>query len=1021
MAESLPQIYVTSSREQTNGTRSPAPSPGVDNGNALDSSNAVKDGRIKTGDSSEGISKSFPTKLIRTLSSSNHAAPPVSAGTDGTALPTAIDPLSQHIMERTQTGDMSLPRTRTTSFPISKTETPESNSVVLSADGSGARADGLDVGAKDKKKGGFLSRFIKKKDPAFDIPDDESEIGGDKRTEGTDADVFSHPIGFIPRFPAPPKYIKVRSRGKKEKEFNRMFLAQQLRGRTGVEIAQAGGRAVGSNGPVQRPPVVSQSKGPGQGIWAMGFSKDGKYLAAGGLDRVLRVWAVIANEEDRHAHEHEEDAGAKNGESMRLTAPVFKTIPVQEYEGHTGSILDLSWSKNNFLLSSSMDKTVRLWHISRAECLCCFKHNDFVTSIEFHPRDDRFFLAGSLDSKIRLWSIPDKSVAYFVQLTDLVTAVAFTPDGKTCIAGCLNGLCLFYETEGLKYQTQIHVRSAHGKNAKGSKITGIQTIVYPPNDPHGEVKILISSNDSRIRVYNFRDKGLELKLKGNENAVSQIRANFSDDARYVICGSEDKKTFIWPTITPEKDREKQPVETFEPHDASVTSAIFAPTKTRQLLQYSGDPLFELCNPPPVVLASRTDSQTTSSRPASESGRFIDDLVSLTPLTSAESNTPNPNQTPIPKPEETPAFVSRSGHPDGNIIVTADYMGHISVFRQDCAYKKRLRAENFSDSKSYKKALNRSSSIITKGSRSSVRESSFSHPAGSDRILSWRQSIERNNASADTFPSPRAGTVNRAPSPRKSSNLGHQSMSTTSSIRPGNSRASTQGLGITNSASTSALIAPAMTTTTAVTTPTTASTTPSEPPNLPRTTSSINGIENSIPSPQERGKSVFSQSGSLPIRTGPLGGDLSDPLMRVGDHSMLYYKQAREADQSMSSIQRMRTIDPDGGGSDSRSRASSYVGGSLSPGHLGGLRGRTSEEGRVSLLSDDSEYRRGSEGRSEDGRRGSVGVGMRNGSAGGEEGDGDGEVKCRTCGSDRFKARTGKKGHELFCGVCGTVV
>ena len=33
-----------------------------------------------------------------------------------------------------------------------------------------------------------------------------------------------------------------------------------------------------------------------------------------------------------------------------------------------------------------MDKTVRLWHISRRECLCTFQHIDFVTAIVFHPK-----------------------------------------------------------------------------------------------------------------------------------------------------------------------------------------------------------------------------------------------------------------------------------------------------------------------------------------------------------------------------------------------------------------------------------------------------------------------------------------------------------------------------------------------------------------------------------------------------------------------------------------------------------
>lgn len=402
-----------------------------------------------------------------------------------------------------------------------------------------------------------------------------------------------------------------------------------------------------------------------------------------------------------------------------------------------------------------MDKTVRLWHVSRAECLCCFKHSDFVTSIQFHPRDDRFFLAGSLDSKLRLWSIPDKSVAYWSQTPDLITAVAFAPDGKTAIAGCLNGLCLFYETEGLKYQTQIHVRSAHGKNAKGSKVTGIQAINYPPEDPNGEVKLLITSNDSRVRVYNLRDKGLELKLKGNENSCSQIHASFSDDAQYIICGSEDRKAYIWSTGQPEAEKDKRPFEMFEAHSAIVTTAIMAPTKTKQLLSASGDPLYDLCNPPPVRLISRTQSQA-SSIPPTEGSPQPDHHFPSTPAT--------PDITKTTKPEESPAYLARCAHPDGNIIVTADFKGHIKVFRQDCAYQNRLRNN---DSALSIKMLGRTNSVATKNSKSSRRDSlQLGHPS-SERILSWRQSISSNNGSLDNF----RLSQQRSSSPRKSVGAG----------------------------------------------------------------------------------------------------------------------------------------------------------------------------------------------------------------------------------------------------------
>ncbi len=107
---------------------------------------------------------------------------------------------------------------------------------------------------------------------------------------------------------------------------------------------------------------------------------------------------------------------------------VFMERPFCTYRGHTSDLLDISWSRNYFILTSSMDKTVRLWHISRRECLCVFQHIDFVTAIAFHPRNDQFFISASLDGKIRLWNIPDKKVTLWNEVegpSTLITAANF--------------------------------------------------------------------------------------------------------------------------------------------------------------------------------------------------------------------------------------------------------------------------------------------------------------------------------------------------------------------------------------------------------------------------------------------------------------------------------------------------------------------------------------------------------------------------------------------------------------------
>ncbi|KAI1362204.1 WD40-repeat-containing domain protein [Xylaria arbuscula] len=667
----------------------------------------------------------------------------------------SLDPLSHHIFARTNTERSIASRLLNSARP----DSPSNESIPRPGPDVANKLSSVQPDStKDKKKGvSFLSRLSmiggKKKDE--DILDNESELS-EQRAEGSQNLAFSSAV-YIPHHKEPQRYIRVHAQHKKEREFNRVFLAQEL---VGTSSSPSAGQTQTTNeepSSASRAKVDRTSGGP---IWAIEFSQDGRYLATGGRDRILRVWAVIASEEDRKAWGNEENANTENEE--RLSAPVFRSKPAREFVGHEGDILDLSWSKNNFLLSSSMDKTVRLWHMSRRECLCTFKHRDFVASIAFHPRDDRFFLAGSLDSSLRLWSIPDKAVAYSSQLTDIITAVGFSPDGKTAIAGTLHGICMFYETEGLKFLSQLHVRSSRGKNAKGSKITGIQAMDFSPDEAHSEVKLLVTSNDSRIRIYNMVDKTLEAKFKGHENACNQIRASFSDDGAFVISGSEDRKAFIWSRErTGAESRDKCPHEYFQAHSEIVTTAIFAPTKTRQLLQASLDPIFTLCNPPPVTLRSMDESTANS-------------------VCDTQSEYSAKNR----KPEETPAFIARSNHPDGNIIVTTDNSGLIKVFRHDCAFAKR-RHDNWETNSTFsrklgrdKLLLGRTGSIMTGTSVSSrdphSRRSSLSQPLQitSDRINTWRQGVEGNPgrpisiaATTTTTTTTPAGSV-RSPSPVK---------------------------------------------------------------------------------------------------------------------------------------------------------------------------------------------------------------------------------------------------------------
>ncbi|EPX71635.1 WDR44 family WD repeat protein [Schizosaccharomyces octosporus yFS286] len=561
------------------------------------------------------------------------------------------------------------------------------------------------------KSGIFNSRNLE--DYAED--DDKDAVDGISRVEGNAAD----PFPWIPkeknRWEGPSKYIRVRSHKTKQKSFGHLFLAQELHCKPAMaseynHYYNATPNPIPSSSDI--PPMTSSSQSAMQNIedsqhdiglsddnpyvdemhphyrpsythrpnkepsihsttlvqtikedenplncaiWAMKFSRDGRFLAVGGQDNILRVWQVLDRGQDNVKADPSLDPG-KLKSKLDLGAPVFSSTPVQQYVGHTADILDISWSKNNFLLSSSMDRTVRLWHPLRKDCLCCFEHSDFVTSIAFHPKDDRFFLSGSLDCKLRLWSIKDKNVAHWNELPELITAVAFSPDGGLAIAGTFVGLCLFYDTRGLRFRTQMHIRSSRGRNAGGSKITGIETRTRIIENIAGDTEMLVTTNDSRIRVYNLRDKSFEIKFKGHLNEQSQNKSSFDEELKHVICGSEDHQVYIWNVPTPHMQKsKKQCYEHFKASLRPITTAIFVPSRTKQLLLSAGDPLYAA-----AITARRTSFSSEASFDPSRLTKNLQTSINSLPQ---ELN-------------------------NGHIIVCGDLDGRIRVFRQDCSFEAR---------------------------------------------------------------------------------------------------------------------------------------------------------------------------------------------------------------------------------------------------------------------------------------------------------------------------------------------
>ncbi|KAM2484915.1 hypothetical protein ACFX1W_042351 [Malus domestica] len=332
--------------------------------------------------------------------------------------------------------------------------------------------------------------------------------------------------------------VKVRQCGKRLKELSALYLGQDIQAHEGA-------------------------------ILAMKFSPDGQYLASAGEDGIVRVWQVV---EDERSNEHdipeidpsciyftvnhlselnplfsEKDTIGKSS-SLRKTSDsacvifppkVFRILekPLHEFHGHGGDILDLSWSRSNYLLSSSVDKTVRLWQVGCGSCLKVFSHSNYVTSVQFNPVDENYFISGSIDGKVRIWGISCCQVVDWSDIRDIVTAVCYRPDGQGGIVGSMTGSCRFYNISDNHLQLDAQLCLQSKKKSPCRKITGFQFF------PQDSSKVMVTCADSKVRILH----GLSVvgKYAGQRNAGNQTSATITSDGKHIVSVNEDSSVYVW--------------------------------------------------------------------------------------------------------------------------------------------------------------------------------------------------------------------------------------------------------------------------------------------------------------------------------------------------------------------------------------------------------------------------------------------------------------------------------------------
>ena len=158
--------------------------------------------------------------------------------------------------------------------------------------------------------------------------------------------------------------------------------------------------------------------------------------------------------------------------------------------GHKNAVLGLDWNSNHnhLLASASGDCTVKLWDLSKIQCVKTFSHHtDKVQCIQWNPVETSVLLSGSFDKKLAVFDAnasENTSGVVEIQLNSDVESclwnphrpeqvIATTEDGKVSCFDIRN------VSAGPLYSFQAHNRKSCSSISFSSRVRGLLATCSP--------------------------------------------------------------------------------------------------------------------------------------------------------------------------------------------------------------------------------------------------------------------------------------------------------------------------------------------------------------------------------------------------------------------------------------------------------------------------------------------------------------------------------------------------------------
>ncbi len=262
-------------------------------------------------------------------------------------------------------------------------------------------------------------------------------------------------------------------------------------------------------------------RGDEDGVDALDFSPDGRYLLTGGKDAIARMWDVQNGAEVRRFEGH----------ASEITAVRFSADGRVVITGSGPGMPDVDKSKK-------ADSSVRVWDANTGRLLQTLQHPQTVTAIDVTP-DGRFVLSGSQDWTARLWlARTGQQIAEFKYGTlgkpghsADVNAVALSPDGRFVLTGTGDML-----TEAGVYLWDVE--SGKGIRSFSGHTAAVRSVRFSPDGRTA----LTAADDNTVRVWDTAS-GRELHRLMHPAPVAS--AVWMKNAEFIASVGTEGATHVW--------------------------------------------------------------------------------------------------------------------------------------------------------------------------------------------------------------------------------------------------------------------------------------------------------------------------------------------------------------------------------------------------------------------------------------------------------------------------------------------